>query len=59
MNFFVLLRMGASAILITIAGCSSSFKETYVSQLERWPGGEVSRLLPVQEKARLITSTEW
>jgi|WetSurMetagenome_2_1015567.scaffolds.fasta_scaffold87892_1 hypothetical protein len=47
----------AVVVFLGVAGCANPFKDSYMSSLERWPGGEVSRLLPVQGEAKLITST--
>lgn len=46
------------AALLGGAGCSNPFKETYRSSLERWPSGEVSRILPAQGKPKLVTSAD-
>ncbi|MFH1143824.1 MAG: PDZ domain-containing protein [Candidatus Eisenbacteria bacterium] len=40
-----------------LTACVNPFRSGYESRLERWPSGEVSRLLPVTEPPRLVTST--
>ena len=47
-----------SSLLLLVAACSNPFKETYVSKLERWPSGQVDRLLPPEGEARLVTSLD-
>lgn len=43
----------------TLVGCSSNaYRESYRSSLERWPSGEVSRLLPRTGKAQILTSND-
>lgn len=44
-------------ITLSLTGCSNLFKESYESNLERWPSGEVSRLQPFDGTVRLVTST--
>jgi hypothetical protein len=53
------LILGISIILLAgLIGCANPFQENYESTLERWPGGEVSRLLPYNGDAVLVTSTD-
>lgn len=43
--------------LVLCAGCANPFRSGYESRLERWPKGEVERLLPADAPAKLLTST--
>jgi serine protease Do len=50
--------IGSIIILFVLGGCAvNQFKENYQSQLERWPSGEATRLLPFEGKLKLVTST--
>lgn len=40
-----------------LAACVNPFRGGYESRLERWPSGEASRLLPLTEPPRLVTSS--
>lgn len=49
--------MGLAAALLACA-TNNAFKAKYQSSLERWPSGEVSRLLPTDGKVDIVTSTD-
>jgi hypothetical protein len=53
-----LLSVLFSSLLSLPAGCASNgFRETYQSSLERWPSGEVSRLVPRRGDVAILTSS--
>jgi hypothetical protein len=50
--------LGLLAIVMT-AGCGgNAFKDSYRSSLERWPNGEVGRLLPATGNVEIVTSND-
>lgn len=51
------LVLGLSAAILACAS-NNAFKEKYQSSLERWPSGEVNRLLPSEGKVDIVTSTD-
>ncbi len=52
----LLVLLLATAVLLSTACASNSFRDNYRSSLERWPSGEVSRLIPAGGNVELLTS---
>jgi hypothetical protein len=46
------------ALVVGCAGSNNAIKENYKSSLERWPSGEVSRLVPPSGAVEIVTSTD-
>jgi len=55
-----MMRLSLGILLFAVAcgGANNAVKQNYRSSLERWPSGEVSRLLPPTGKVEIVTSTD-
>jgi hypothetical protein len=45
-------------IPVGLAACANPFHKAYRSSLERWPSGEVGRLLPTEGQVKIVTSDD-
>jgi hypothetical protein len=52
------LAIVVAAVVAACGGSGNAFKDSYRSSLERWPSGEVSRLLPSSGKVEIVTSKD-
>jgi hypothetical protein len=50
--------LGMLALVIGCAGSNNAIKENYKSSLERWPSGEISRLVPPSGAVEIVTSND-
>ncbi len=49
---------GCLLILLVVCACANPFRKSYTSSLERWPSGEVGRLLAPEGPAKIVTSND-